>query len=346
MTASDSKDDPIVEEAMDWLLRLEAAPHDKAAQAELSAWLDRSAMHQKAYRSVTRMWRLAADLPPDYAERARAERLRGGPRASQRAVQAHVLPRERRGGAKGGAAFRHPIAVAGVAAALVACLVLFLVPSLQYRLQADHATGVAEVLSVTLEDGSELQLAAESAVAVDVNGGQRRVTLIAGQAFFDVTQDPGRPFTVEADGLTVTVTGTAFAIGRSRDALSVAVAEGAVQVVAARNRDSVFRLALGERLTMTSATGRVSRSQIRPTDIAAWRQGQMIVEATPLADVIEEIGRYHNGAIWLEDAALGQRRITGVFSLTDPIAALEAAADTQGAEVVQFTPYFLVVRSR
>lgn len=340
MTASDSKDDPIVEEAMDWLLRLEAAPHDRAVQAELSAWLDRSAMHQKAYRSIARMWRLAADLPPDYAERARAERLRGERGASQRATQAHMLPRGRR------SSFRHPIAVAGVAAALVACLVLFLVPSLQYRLQADHATGVAEVLSVTLEDGSELQLAAESAVVVDVNGGQRRVTLIAGQAFFDVAKDPGRPFTVEVDGLTVTVTGTAFAVGRSGDALSVAVAEGAVQVVAAGNRDNVNRLAPGERLTMASATGRIGHGRVRPTDIAAWRQGQMIVEARPLADVIEEIGRYHTGAIWLEDVALGQRRITGVFSLTDPIAALEAAADTQGAEVVQFTPYFLVVRSR
>lgn len=339
MTGSDSEHDPILEEAMDWLLRLEAAPHDRAVQEELAAWRGRSAAHDQAYRRVTRMWRLAGDLPSDYAEREdfTGPLSRSRPAAGGRPARGSRATKSR---------FRRPVAVAGFAAVLAACLVLLLHPSLLFRLQADHATGVAETRSIVLDDGSRLQLAAESAIAVGFDGGQRRVTLIAGQAFFDVAHEPERPFTVEAEGLAVTVTGTAFAVGLNRERVSVAVAAGAVEVVSADDGAAAYRLVPGDRLTMASATDDISRARVALADIAAWRRGQMIVAARPLADVIEEIGRYHRGAILLEDAALGERRITGVFSLQNPIAALEAAAGTQGAEVAQFTPYVLVVRPK
>ena len=331
MSGSDSEHDPILEEAMDWLLRLEAAPHDRAVQEELAAWRGRSSAHDQAYRRVARTWRLAGDLPSDYADHEEA----AGPLH-------HSQPA---GGGMAKKRFRRPVAVAGVATALAACLVLLLLnPSLLFQLQADHATGVAETRSVMLDDGSRLQLAAESAVAIDFNGAQRRVTLIAGQAFFDVVHEPDRPFTVEAEGLAVTVTGTAFAVALNRDRVSVTVAAGMVEVVSADDGDAAYRLVPGDRLTKISASGGVSRARVALADIAAWRDGQMISEARSLADVIEEIGRYHRGAILLEDAALGERRITGVFNLQTPIAALEAAAGTQGAEVVQYTPYLLVVR--
>ena len=335
MTGSDSEHDPILEEAMDWLLRLEAAPHDPAVQQQLAAWRGRSVAHDQAYRRVARMWRLAGDLPADYADgEARAEPSSPlqRPSAGSRTIQSRL---------------RRPVAVAGVAAALAACFVLLLLnSSLLFQLQADHATGVAETRSVVLADGSRLQLAAESAVAIDFEDGQRRVELIAGQAFFEVAHAPDRPFTVQAEGLAVTVTGTAFAVGLNRERVSVAVADGSVEVVSADDGDAAYRLTPGDRLTMASATGDISRAHVALADIAAWRQGQVIVAARPLAEVIEEIGRYHRGAILLEDSALGARRITGVFSLQNPIAALEAAAGTQGAEVAQFTPYVLVVRPK
>lgn len=334
MTGSDSEHDPILEEAMDWLLRLEAAPHDPAVQQQLAAWRGRSMAHDQAYRRVARMWRLSGDLPADYAD--------GEARAAPSSPSQRPLARRRT--PKSG--FRRPAVVAGLAAALAACLVLLLSPSLLFQLQADHVTGVAETHSITLDDGSRLQLAAESAVAINYEDGQRRVELIAGQAFFEVAHAPDRPFTVEAEGLAVTVTGTAFAVGLNRERVSVAVADGSVEVVSADDGDAAYRLTPGDRLTMASATGDVSRAHVALADIAAWRQGQMIVAARPLAEVIEEIGRYHRGAILLEDSALGARRITGVFSLQNPIAALEAAAGTQGAEVAQFTPYVLVVRPK
>lgn len=335
MTGSDSEHDPILEEAMDWLLRLEAEPRDRAVQEELAVWRARSAAHDQAYRRVARMWRLAGDLPADYAD--------GEARAAPTSLSRHAADGSRTTKSH----LRRPVAVAGLAAALAACLLLLLLnPSFLFQLQADHATGIAETRSIVLEDGSRLQLAAESAVAVDFDGRQRRVELIAGQAFFDVAHEPNRPFAVEAEGLAVTVTGTAFAVGLNRDRVSVAVADGTVEVVSADDGDEAYRLTPGDRLTMMSATGDISRVRIALADIAAWRQGQMIVAARPLAEVIEEIGRYHRGAILLEDSALGERRITGVFSLQNPIAALEAAAGTQAAEVARFTPYFLVVRAK
>ncbi|MCG8356403.1 MAG: FecR domain-containing protein [Kiloniellales bacterium] len=330
--------DPIREEALDWLLKAEAAPDDEALQAELAAWRGRSEAHEKAYRSVTRMWRLAGDLPADYAERAGARtppRRSSGPAAGRDSTK----PRRR-------SALRLPITVGGLAAALAASLLIVLAPTLRLHWQADHVSGIGEILALTLDDGSRLYLDAESAVAVDFDPARRSLELLAGRAFFDVAHDAGRPFVVAADGLSVTVTGTGFAVSAGQESLSVAVQSGAVEVRSDQSDTAVARLRAGDRLTMARETGTVTRSRVRASDVAAWREGQLVVDGAPLAEVVEAIDRHHRGVIWLRDATLAQRPVTGVFSLADPAAALEAAASAHGARVMALSPYILVVESR
>ena len=302
MTGSDAEHDPIREEALDWLLKVEAAPDDEDLKSALAAWRGTSEQHERAYRSVARMWRLAGDLAPDPA--------RPAPERPQR------VARSRRS---------RPMAVA--AAALAACLTIYAAPQILLYMEADHMTGVGELRKVRLEDGSTLHLDAESAVAVSFGPARRSVTLLAGQAYFDVVRTPSRPFQVAANGLSVTVKGTRFA----------------VEVAPSRARRSLFRLAPGNRLRMARATGAVTRTEVSPADVASWRDGQLVVDGVPLAEVVERLDRHHRGVIWLHGAALAERRITGVFNLSDPVAALRAAASTQGARVRQLTPYLLVI---
>ena len=318
MTGRDAEHDPIREEALDWLLKVEAAPDDEDLKSALAAWRGTSEQHERAYRSVARMWRLAGELAPDPA--------RPAPERPQR------VARSRRS---------RPMAVA--AAALAACLTIYAAPQILLYMEADHMTGVGELRKVRLEDGSTLHLDAESAVAVSFGPARRSVTLLAGQAYFDVVRTPSRPFQVAADGLSVTVKGTRFAVEAGRSSVSVAVKAGAVEVAPSRARRGLFRLAPGNRLRMARATGAVTRTEVSPADVASWRDGQLVVDGVPLAEVVERLDRHHRGVIWLHGAALAERRITGVFNLSDPVAALRAAASTQGARVRQLTPYLLVI---
>ena len=70
MTGRNAAQDPIREEALDWLLRVEAAPDDAAVQSALQAWRRRNPAHERAWQSVAQVWRLAGDLPPGAAPAA------------------------------------------------------------------------------------------------------------------------------------------------------------------------------------------------------------------------------------------------------------------------------------
>lgn len=322
MSGSDARHDPIREEALDWLLRVEDAPNDETLHAGLAAWRARSDAHEAAYRSVARVWRLAEELPRDHTQDAAAAR-----------------PRARRG------VVRFAVA-ASVVAALAACLLMIFAPGLWLRLDADYATDTGEVREVALDDGSRIHLDAESAVAVDYGPGQRSVRLLAGRAFFEVTAAPERPFVVETEGLRVTVTGTAFAVGTAPDSESVAVQSGSVAVSAGGAGAPEARLQGGDRLTLSHAAGSVRRGRVAPGDVASWRGGRLVVDGMPLAELVEEIDRHQRGVIWLRDPALGRRPVTGVFDLSNPRAALEAAAAAQRAQVTALTPYLLIVDGR
>jgi len=349
MTGRNAEHNPIQEEALDWLLRVEAAPDDGAVRSALQAWRRQSPAHESAWQTVTQVWRLAGDLPPDYADQVRATPAFGPTFKPDGAADRRRLPRGngyRRAASGRRVPARRRFAMGAAVAAFVACLLLFVAPALQLRVEADYVTGVGETRRITLDDGSTLHLDAESAVAVDYGPSRRTVRLLTGQAFFEVVSAPARPFTVPAKGLSVTVTGTRFAVGHGAVGTSVAVQSGSVEVAVEGAGGEHARLVPGDRLAVTNETGDVARNRISPADVASWRSGRLVIEGMPLAELVEELDRYRRGVIWLRDAGLADRRITGVFNLDDPIAALRAAAGTQNAQVTAFTPYVLVVTEK
>lgn len=307
-------------EAVDWLMRVNAAPGDSTLRAGLETWLASSEAHRRAYRSVERMWMLSAGLPA------------AAPSVPGKVVD---LPRARR-----------RRRVWGLTAALVAaCVALWVFPSVKLYFQADHLTGVAELRELTLEDGSIVHLDAASAIAVRYDKARREVELLAGQAFFKVVSARDRPFVVTAGNVAVTVKGTAFDVGSSRDGVTVAVQSGVVEVlVSGIERNVLSTLTRGERLVV-DRQGAFARAQVAPEDVASWREHRLVVDGATLGEVVDELGRYHRGAILVSDRGLSERRITGVFDLRRPLEALHTVARTQNGSVIELSPYLTIVSS-
>ena len=336
MMASETELDQLRDEAIDWLLQVEATPQDPELLAALSAWRRRSAAHEAAYRSVQNMWQLASDLPVDYAQQVGNTPAANGPAGS---AQVHALPshparHERR-------PVRSRRLAVAASATLAACLVLLVGSMLPPQWGADHTTGVGEISSIRLDDGSMVSLDTDSAITVNLDATKRQTSLITGRAFFDVARDADRPFVVAAEPLRITVTGTGFAVDSNPAGVSVTVQEGSVEV--ATDTKQTISLRPGDRLKLNHADGTTTRTRVPPTDIAAWRHGQLIADGMALQDVVAILDRYHRGVILLTDDTLADQRVTGVFNLREPLAALRAAVHVHGAEVMKVTPYLLWV---
>jgi len=306
--------DPALDVAFDWILDLKASPTDRDLRNAFEAWLAVPA-HAAAYREAEEVWELTALAP-----RAQPS-LRLPPPIRSRAGR-RALP--------------------WVGAALAASIACVALPGLRLALQADYRTDPAETRAVTLPDGSTMTLDGDSAAALDDGGKTRGVDLLAGRAYFEVAKNAQRAFVVSAGEVEVTVHGTAFDVLLSEKTVSVAVAEGSVSVEAVGQGANLHP---GERALVDLVTGRITTDRVAPGSIAAWREGQLIVNGATIGEIIGELRRYHRGMIILPESSFAARRVAGIFDLRDPSAALQGLARAYGGHVVALTPYILVVKA-
>ncbi|WP_175653171.1 FecR family protein [Pseudomonas sp. Marseille-P9899] len=322
--------DPVWEAALDWLFRVQELPDDADLQQALLAWLTAAPEHQRAYRKAEKVWGLSGTVMnnPDF------ECPLPAAAPATMAAPAQLPSRRRRGWRRGA------IGTAVAACALVVALLDW------QGLGADYRSPTGEHREITLADGSVVELDSNSAIDVHFSADKRQVTLLRGQAFFDVKSQPERPFEVDAETVSVTVTGTAFAVEVSPVSIDVSVARGSVKVADRRHpANATEPLKPGQGLRFVREGGAVQSLQMPVEQIAAWRHWQMLAIDQPLSDVVARLRQYQPGLIVLNDAALGERRITAALDLRSPKKALEAAIAPLGARVTSASPYLLMVKA-
>ncbi len=319
-------------QATDWLLELSESPEDADLRARLDAWRMACPENATAWEETTRVYGVIGQSAPVHTARWAPVPARM-PRASSRPASLSD---------------RHPgrrasrLRIAAVAA-LAACLAVIVAPKAWLWLRADFTSAIGEVRSVALVDGSTVVLAADSAIGVAFDGGRRQVRLLKGEAFFEVKPDRGRPFTVVTDEAETTVLGTAFEVRQGNAATEVAVSRGQVRVNGTGAHPSPpERLGAGDAVRV-AADGHALRAGVAPGNVAAWMSGQMLAENRTVRETVDELSRYFAGMIVLTDEALGRQRLTGVYNLADPAAALRAVARAHNATVRQISPWLLIL---
>ncbi|WP_179145302.1 FecR family protein [Rhizobium sp. RU36D] len=309
----------MLEEAMDWLIRLRAPGSTPLDEQEFQAWLNGSPARREAWQKACRTWHVigeTAGLSDDaWTENAGTVQPVHTRRRPWKAV---------------------------AATAMAACLVLAVAgPSLLLRFSADYRTETAELRTIELADGSSVDLGPLSAIKTDFSGGQRRITLLSGEAYFDVEPDPARPFVVSAEGVDVTVLGTAFDIRLSDETTRVDLVHGSVALSVAGG--GAYTMSPGDSVSVTRENGQVARTRIAPEDMAGWRGRRLFVENVTIASVVDEIRRYHPAWISLASSDLAGRRVTGIYDLSNPDRALEALVQPFGGKVHHVSSYMRVL---
>lgn len=313
-----------LEQAAAWFARIDRGDLSDREQQAFDGWLAADPGHQRAFARISRTWDALGDL---------AGTVETTPSAGKPAIDGYRAGRR--------------WALTAVAAGLVLALGLGtdLPQRIDAELRADAVTAAGEMRTVSLPDGSTVDLNTASAIAVDFGPGgtgPRRVRLLRGEAAFDVVKNPDRPFTVAAGGGTSRVLGTVFTVRTMGDGASVTLLEGRVAVSAADGGAETV-LAPNQRVRYGAAGGLGDVETVDPRSAAAWRRGKLVFRDRALGDVIDELNRYHTGLIRLTDAGLRQRRVNGVFDTRDPVAVVGALETALGLTSTRLTDHLILL---
>lgn len=310
MSAEDNAPESPRDAAIDWVVRKKEGPLSRKEQAAFRTWLAADPAHAAAYDDIEQ---LSADL----------SELR--------------LP----GQARPAHAWRRRLQFVSAAACAAAAAWLYLsLDDLSTFLLSNYTTGTGETRRVTLEDGSQVELAAKSAIAIRFTPSQRRLTLLQGEAWFAVAPNPKRPFAVEAGGGAITALGTSFDIALEKSETLVTVTEHRV-LVASGGTEVIVNEGQQSAFTRGSAARAPALADI--ARLTAWRRGKLIVDDEPLGDVLATIGRYRHGLVYCLRTAICARRVSGVYGMDNPLQALSEIETSLGLTAFSLASYLIVL---
>ncbi|BCA56560.1 iron dicitrate transporter FecR [Nitrospira sp. KM1] len=309
----------VMDQALDWFLRLKQANVSTAERRSFEAWQKADARHADAYRSVVRMWD-----SPEFADAV----MRHG----QEEV-ASVPPKRDRNRLRSRAI---------IAVTVVMAIALMNVTAIRIALESDHKTGTGQREKFSLSDGSIATLNTGSAVNVQFSASTRRLELLKGETYVEVTRDPERAFELIGGQASARVLGTAFSMRRESQATIVTVKRGEVAVRHVDENSSAMLLQAGDQVRVTD-NGLEPLRRVDPEEVFAWVEGRLRFHDRTLDEVVAELSRYHAGIIVIANSKLKTMRVSGNYRLDNPVAVMTSLADATHARLTRLSDYLLIL---
>jgi transmembrane sensor len=281
--------DDVRAEAAAWIARLRDERRG-SVEAQFRAWLDENEEHRRAFDRLTQVWEQAGKI-----------RMRAGDVSVVRTRQSSRFNRW--------------------APSLAAILILIAVGAVYYWRDGMVETGVGQRQIRLLRDGTRVVLNTDTRIEVNYDQHLRRVRLIRGEAWFNVSKHPTWPFIVSAGDQEIRALGTSFIVRRDAQDLSVTLVDGQVSVTpTSANNEAPSQtpqiLAPGQRLVISRHHEHaVDRPEL--SRVTAWERGQVEFDETPLREAIIEMNRYTTTHITVPDPEVAQLRVGGVFHAGD-----------------------------
>jgi transmembrane sensor len=311
-------DTSVDEQAAAWFIRLRAANVSRQEKADFLRWLELNDEHRRTFAEISALWG-HPDLLQELAESAK----RHG-----------IVPRLRK---KSRFHISMPLAA-------VACLVLIVSFSESFRvlIRADYSSAVGERKTVRLEDGSSMMLNTDSAVVLSMEGTQRRVELLQGEAYFEVKPDPDRPFTVKAEHSMTRVLGTRFLVHQKIGRDEIKVLSGRVEVWETEQwKDAV--VLRGDQAVSVDSTALGQPRRLDSAQAASWIKGFLTFENETLENVVNQICRYRRGMVLFKDDSLRTMRINGRLSINESGDILKVLQKTLAVKMTYLTDWLVIV---
>ena len=347
----------VYEQACVWFVEFRAAPADERTRQGFYAWLQQAPAHMTAYLEVASRWNHAGAL--DVGARFSKEAL-----IAEATDADNLVPFP--GAAPPPASDRHrplglTLARLSWAAGALALIGAGLITLWVRAGTTSYATGVGQKRSITLADGSVVDLNARSRIIVRYTEHEREIDLVRGQALFADTYEADRPFIVRSRATVVRAIGTQFDVNLLHAEAIVTVIEGKVVVARPRppeapasnrlrplamlrtaGRSTVY-LTAGQQVTV-SPTRRLRPVPANTRDAIAWVHRKLIFASTDLRNVVQEFNRYNAQRLVIASPSLETFRIDGVFVSTNPDSLIAFLRQYPGIKVTEVGGQVLITR--
>jgi transmembrane sensor len=328
--------DDVDAKAREWMSYLNSGETTEQGKAGFQAWLAESPDHKAAFQMLNELW-MSLDRVP-HIENALVDAPPVAANAAKRAAWRPV-----------------PLTAASVriaATLIVGIAAIVALATLQVADRADQhhfATEVGEVRTLDLTDGSQLVLRADTAIVTLMSKEERNVTIERGGAYFDVSRDEGRPFVVSAGDVHVRVRGTAFDVLKGPSSVTVSVMHGRVTVSDfthnKRTGSHSVELTGGQQVTVAADGTFGAVAEIDMQRVLGWHDGRFSYLNARLEDIIADVNRYRTEKIIIEDAALGDLRITTMFR-ADNVDQMLAGIEATESVAVERSSSSVTIRRR
>lgn len=314
----------IERQAHEWVVRLDDQP-TAADRHGFKIWVNQSKAHRAAFEEMAGFW------------------------GEMDVLTQIVLPREQQSASAGR---RYLFSSWGLGGHLAAAFSMVIAVALMFvpwgAGQQEYLTAIGEQKSIALSDGSKVLLNTNSQLRVDYNEERRKLTLLRGEAHFDVFHNAQVPFEVYAGEGLVRAVGTAFSVRLKARDVGVIVTEGKVEI----DRAGAPTPATAQ----TPATGRqveagnqliYDRQSIVTLEVAmlddadeqlSWHEGNLVFDGETLEQVVQELKRYTPLQIRIPHKKTRQIKVGGVFKIGDLESFFEALERGFNIEVKEVVP--------
>ncbi len=337
----------IVNQAAEWVVRLDEGEIGTAEKHVFASWLLESPTHIEEFLIAGAMFNGCSSV--DQQSRISIEDL-------LQDTCSEVIPLVRRSNDRDAATesgstrnrWKHFGLTASVALLIAVGIVLSGISGVWLGTEDQttvYSTEMGEQQTITLEDGSVVLLNTLTNLETKFSRRHRDIYLNRGEAIFKVAKDMERPLRVFIDGMIVQAVGTEFNIYRKLDETTVTVLEGKVSVrpngnsmvaQAPMTGPSVARQGSSEHLLLTEGkqavlykTGLIETNHEADLEKAlSWQYRTLIFRAEALADVAREFNRYNRRQIVIADVELASLPISGVFKVDDSDSLVEFLVHT------------------
>jgi transmembrane sensor len=297
-TASDHPElDPLLDEALDWIVRLKTGEPTRADIEDLQQWREQSVAHEAAFKKAARVFRQAGIAARELA----AEPVAIDAAGELRPMPPKVLARR---------AFLGGAVAAAMAGYLIVRPPLGLWPSLQ-ELSADYRTGKGEQRKIAVMAGISLELNTQTSIALRDAQNETRIELISGEASVAATPNSSKPLVMLASNGRISASEANFNARCLDGVVLVTCLSGVVDVV---QDGRAVRLEKAEQVSY-SPSGIEAAVPADPVQVTAWQNGLLIFRDRPLSDVVDEVNRYRPGKIIITNADLKRRNVNGTFQI-------------------------------
>lgn len=195
----------------------------------------------------------------------------------------------------------------------------------RYTNMADNVVKVsrASVSRLHLPDGTQVWLNAGSKLSYNSNFNQKERNInLEGEAYFEVTKNPKKPFIVRGKEMAVKVLGTKFDVKSYHEdaAVSVTLVEGSVHLSDSEKPDSnQVILKPNEQAVYSKSDSKLKINKVNAKMACEWINGNLIFDNEEFGQIMNCLEREYNVTIKIKDSEIAHIRFYGKFKNTQSL---------------------------